>query len=168
MRHSQCLCLPKTPSNGGPKPTTHFGYQLKRYAKKHPLSPSYANRRLCRTPGQGGRPGSPQPAAAVHSGLAAPEYAAREPIRVRAPTPRQRTRILAGAAAGGGRSQGRWTTTEMAGADGDGWSSLADGDGCGAAECRLPRFPVGDPEAEIGVVFRSPLLETVLAADSSE
>ena len=80
MRHSQCLCLPKTPSNGGPKPTTHFGYQLKRYAKKHPLSPGYANRRLCRTPGQGGRPGPPQPPVAVHSGLAAPEYAAREPI----------------------------------------------------------------------------------------
>ena len=53
MRHSQCLCLPKTPSNGGPKPTTHFGYQLNRYAKKHPLSLAYANRRHCQ--GQGGK-----------------------------------------------------------------------------------------------------------------
>ena len=100
MRPQQCFAYPKTPSNSRPKPVTHLAYRSNRYAKKHRLSPRYANRprslasEVARSrtvgeeEGEGDPPGasSAEPRARMRAPSGKKE---REGGRIRAPRQRQ-------------------------------------------------------------------------------
>ena len=100
MRPQQCFAYPKTPSNGRPKPVTHFAYRSNRYAKKHRLSLRYANRprslasevarsrTIGEEEGEGDPPGasSAEPRARMRAPSGKKE---REGGRIRAPRQRQ-------------------------------------------------------------------------------